>query len=281
MDARNTRSRKAIETLSQAINEPPLKDVHAMLLSVIQSLASIENDLLKRVTAIEECVENAHYRVSELEHPLSSLQCQFKEMQTTRKDENIIQEYRWKEYNVLFHGWPQKGRIENHDQTEAVVRKFLIEELRVPPTQVDAIKFSNAHRLPRRISAVNSESANNSDNEERTSDNQKYSPIVVKLASMKDKHSLLKLAPDGRKMKVNITRHIPMAMQVQRKTLMKTASRLYNQGKKISGKWLAVNIAFMPTMNGWFLNVISTTCCINEFLCFRRLFSKLQFRLFF
>ena len=60
---------------------------------------------------------------------------------------------------------------------------------------MDAIKFSNAHRLPRRISAVNSESANNSDNEERTSDNQKYSPIVVKLASMKDKHSLLKLAP--------------------------------------------------------------------------------------
>ena len=102
-------------------------------------------------------------------------------MQTTRKDENISQEYRSKEYNVLFHGLPQKGRIENHDQTEAVVRKFLIEELRVSPTQVDAIKFSNAHRLPRRISAVNSETTNTSGNVERSSDN-KYSPIVVKLA---------------------------------------------------------------------------------------------------
>ena len=140
MDARNTRSRKAIESLSQAINEPILKDLHAMLLSVIQRLDSIENDLLKRMTAVEESVENAHYRVSELE------QCQFKEMQTTRKDENIIQEYRSKEYNVVFHGLPQKGRIENHDQTEGVFRKFLIEELRVFPTQVDAIKFSNAHR---------------------------------------------------------------------------------------------------------------------------------------
>ena len=100
------------------------------------------------------------------------------------------------------------SRIENHDQTEAVVRKFLIEELRVPPTQVDAIKFSNAHRLLRRISAVNWEDANNSENVERSSDNQKYSPIVLKLASMKDKHSLLKLAPDARKMKVNITRHL-------------------------------------------------------------------------
>ena len=146
MDARNTRSWKAIETLSQAINEPTLKDLYAMLLSVILRLDSIENDVLKRMIAIEETVKNAHYRVSELEHQKSSLQCQFKDMQTTRKDENIIEEYRSKEYNVLFHGLPQKGRIENHEQTEAVGRKFLIAELRVPPTQVDAIKFSNAHR---------------------------------------------------------------------------------------------------------------------------------------
>jgi len=38
MYARNTRSRKAIETLSQAINETTLKDLHAMLLSVKQRL---------------------------------------------------------------------------------------------------------------------------------------------------------------------------------------------------------------------------------------------------
>jgi len=236
MDTRNACSRKAIETLSQAVNEPTLKDLHAMLLSVIQRLDSIENVLLKRMTAIEESVGNAHYRISELEHRKTSLQCQFKEMQTTSKDENIIQEYRSKEYNVLFHGLPQKGRIENHDQTEAVVRMFLVEELRVSPTQVDAIQFSNAHRLPRRISAVNSENANSSENEERSSDNQKYSPIVVKLASMKYKHSLLKLAPDARKMKVNITRHLPMAIQAQRKTLTKTVSRPCNQGKKIQWK---------------------------------------------
>jgi len=37
MDTRNARSRKAIEILSQAINEPTLKDLYAMLLSVIQS----------------------------------------------------------------------------------------------------------------------------------------------------------------------------------------------------------------------------------------------------
>ena len=42
-----------------------------------------------------------------------------------------------------------------------------------------------------------------------------------------------------------------------------------------------MNIAFTSTMNGWLLNVIITTCSINVFLCFRWLFSKLQFRLFF
>jgi len=55
---------------------------------------------------------------------------------------------------------------------------------------------------------------------------------------MKDKHSLLKLAPDARKMKVNITSHLPMAMQVQRKALIKTASRLCKQGKK--NQWKVV-----------------------------------------
>jgi len=74
MDTRNTRSRKAIETLSQAFNEPTMKDLYAMLLSVIQRLDSIENDLLKGMTAVEESVENAHYRVSELEHQMSIAQ---------------------------------------------------------------------------------------------------------------------------------------------------------------------------------------------------------------
>ena len=75
-----------------------------MLLSVIQRLDSIENDLLKRMIAVEQSVENAHYRVSELEHQITSLQCQFEEMQTTRKDENIIQGYRLRnlDHSLIF-----------------------------------------------------------------------------------------------------------------------------------------------------------------------------------
>jgi len=53
-------------------------------------LDSIENYLLKRWPAIEESVENAHCRISDIVHQISSLQCQLKEMQTTRKNGNIM-----------------------------------------------------------------------------------------------------------------------------------------------------------------------------------------------
>jgi len=70
------------------------------------------------------------------------------------------------------------GGIENYAQSVGVVRRFLIEEMRVPPTQVDAIDFNNAHRLPRRISAVKSEKASDSENEEHSSDNQNYTALL-------------------------------------------------------------------------------------------------------
>jgi len=67
---------------------------------------------------------------------------------------------------------------------------------------------------------------------------------------MRDKHSILKLAQDARKTKVNIKRHLPRAMQVQRKSTYKDSFNAIQTRKKFSGKWLAVNIAFTPTMKG-------------------------------
>jgi len=52
-----------IETVSRAIKEPILKDLLVMLLSLIQTLDYIENNLVKRMTAIEESVENTHCRI--------------------------------------------------------------------------------------------------------------------------------------------------------------------------------------------------------------------------
>ena len=50
MDARSTRSRKAIETLSKAINEPILKYLHAMLLSVIKNMICCRDLILLKMS---------------------------------------------------------------------------------------------------------------------------------------------------------------------------------------------------------------------------------------
>ena len=92
MDTRNTRHRKPIESLSQAITEPTLKRIACYVTVCNKRRGSIENDLLKDMTAIGDSIKNAHCRTSDEKHQISSLQCQLKGMKNTRKNEHIIQE---------------------------------------------------------------------------------------------------------------------------------------------------------------------------------------------
>jgi len=46
---------------------------------------------------------------------------------------------------------------------------------------------------------------------------------------MKDKSSILLLAPSARKFNAAITRHLPLAFQQQRKALLEKAKRLQSQ----------------------------------------------------
>ena len=66
---------------------------------------------------------------------------------------------RSKEYNLLFHGIPQTETKEVQEQTEHLVRSFITNTLRFPPAEMEKMPFSNVHRLPKRVSAV--ESRNN------------------------------------------------------------------------------------------------------------------------
>ena len=79
------------------------------------------------------------------------------------------------------------------------------------------MQFSNVHRLPERVSAV--ESRNN------YRDNL-APPIIVQFSQMKDKNSILRQAPSARKFNAAITRHLPLAFQQQRKALLEKAKRL-------------------------------------------------------
>jgi len=115
------------------------------------------------------------------------------------------------------------SNIENPDESEGVVRSFLVKDLKFPQSEVDRMNFPNVHRLPRRVDATHSSTNSTNTNP----------PIVVKLCKMKDKFTILKLAPRARQFNCNITKLLPLSMQRQRKLLMKRASSLYAAGKTI------------------------------------------------
>ena len=110
------------------------------------------------------------------------------------------------------------------EHTEHLVRSFITNTLRFPPAEREKMQFSNVRRLPKRVSAV----------EWRNDNRAKLAPpIVVEFSQMKDKNRILLLAPSARKFNAAITRHLPLALQQQRKALLEKAKRLYKAKKKI------------------------------------------------
>ena len=61
-----------------------------------------------------------------------------------------------KEFNVLFHGLKMSSNTENSDESESVVRWFLVKDLKFAQSEVDRMHFANVHRLPRRVDATHS-----------------------------------------------------------------------------------------------------------------------------
>jgi len=84
---------------------------------------------------------------------------------------------------------------------------------------MEKMQFWNVHRLPKRVSAV----------ESRNNDRAKLAPPIVKFSQMKDKNSILRLALSARKFNAAITRHLPLAFQQQRKALLEKAKTVQSQ----------------------------------------------------
>jgi len=158
-----------------------------------------------------------------LETDLTKLRDEIASYKEEKCKSDILNELRSKEFNVLFHGLKMSSTTENSDESESVVRSFLVKDLKFPQSEVERMHFANVHRLPRRVDATHS-----STNSAHTSP-----PIVVKLCKMKDKFNILKLDPRAREFKCNITKHLPLSIQRQGKLLMKQASSLDAAGKRI------------------------------------------------
>jgi len=99
MDADQSRNRTVNEASRKGDNEPTLKDMHALLQSVVMHL---ENDMKMRLSATEESLENVH-RFLNLEQQVSSLKTQLDALVTTNQQQKVIEEYRSKEYNILIY----------------------------------------------------------------------------------------------------------------------------------------------------------------------------------
>jgi len=204
-----------------------MRDVHQLLLSVCNRLDAIEGDLVCKIVDVEKSLEVAHSKIENLECTVSKLQTRIQTVERSYNEQRQLDELRSKEYNILLHGITQNSTIETTDQIERTVRTFIVEKLRFSQDRMDEIQFCNIYRLPRRTSAIQSTPDVSS---------LRSGPIVIKLARITDKMTLLKLAQNARQHNANMTRHLPLSMQKQRASLLKSASSLYKAGRKIQWK---------------------------------------------
>jgi len=118
----------------------------------------------------------------------------------------IQDEFRSKEYNLLFHGVEITKMPETQDFSDQLVRSFMTEKLQFAPSLVSNMKFANVHRLPRRTDA--SKISNSTS---------KRPPPIVKFCTMRDKMEVLKLALRARQFLCAITKHLPISIKALRK----------------------------------------------------------------
>jgi len=194
------------------------------MVSIDKRLTSLEQDMELRVGEIENSLDEAYKTIADQENSIKILQGHIQDLEKRQEKNKIEQELRSKENNLLFHGIPQTETKEVQEHIEHLVRSFITNALRFPPAEMEKMQFSNVHRLSKRVSSV----------ESRNNDRAKLAPpIVVKFSQMKDKNSILRLAPSARKFNAAITRHLPLAFHQQREALLEKAKRLYKAKKKI------------------------------------------------
>jgi len=148
----------------------------------------------------------------------------------------IMHELRSKEF-LLFRGIPMNEKSETSETSENIIRTFISEKLHFSAWNLGRIIFSNVHRLPRKTtSAITSSSSATAP------------PIVVKFVTMKDRNSIFNLASHVRQFECSITKYLPLAMQIQRRTLLKIANKLYKQGTRI--QWKIINADYRLFIDG-------------------------------
>ena len=125
----------------------------------------------------------------------------------------FYQEYKSRQYNLLFYGIPRKGEKETNEQSESIIRDLFEKELKLEPENIKYITIQNAHRVPR--------------NPNNTYKSGMPDPIIVKFGCISQRNLILSKARLIVKEKhITIRTDLPSVLKEKRAKLARFAYQL-------------------------------------------------------
>ena len=117
---------------------------------------------MERLQLAETGFEHAYNTISDLTSDLKGVEKELAGMRENARKSEIVSELRSKGYKLLSHGLPLESPEETPEQSEHVIRSFLINSLRYSESDLAKILFANVHRLPKHKSALQPSSSTSS-----------------------------------------------------------------------------------------------------------------------
>lgn len=186
---------------------------------------------------IDQKVSDIDQRVDNLEFALGQAQSEITEMHkddSKTKDELLYVKSQSMRNNLIFGNIPEL-KNETHEQTESLLRTFLVEKLQIAHELVSNLKIERAHRM----------GYNN-----RNSLNPTPRRIVAKFAFFKDREMIRRQRVNLDKTDFFMHEQFPPEIAARRKALIPTLKAAQKQGRK---SWIAYDTLYvdgLPVRDG-------------------------------
>ena len=225
---RGTTSGKRLRTQSSVTGASPVfstpdsptllpsikKLMEAQINRVLESIQSLDvkfdsriKDLEEKVDEVVQSVNFNDKNIQDLKAEIPNLEIKIKqEKEQVNKELDSIQAYISRE-NLLFHGLPDK---EEREDSEAVLRQFFVEHLKLEPELVEKMEFQRAHRL-------------NGKGRPR--------PIIARFLRFKDRTIVSQSAKNLKGTKMSITEDLPKRVRDLRRQQMPALKAARSAGK--------------------------------------------------
>ncbi|KAJ8362218.1 hypothetical protein AAFF_G00388660 [Aldrovandia affinis] len=223
----NKRARDQLSSSETDDMAAPLRDIHESLSFMKQQLQKL--DLLEKlrdeVAELKHSVEFNNALIETLKADNASVRVEVNELkrQTTElraekvQMANVILDLQCRSMrdNIIIHGVPEQGK-ETYQQSEEVAKSFLKDELKMWPSEAEAIRFSIVHRLGRAKAGL-----------------QPPRPIVAKTVDLKMKSSIMAKGRELKGSKYSITDQFPPEILRRRRLLSPIMTEARKSKKKV------------------------------------------------